>query len=135
MDSSAATQLTQLAFQIAEPIVLVLGAWVAHRVVKIFESKTGIDIPDKQEAKIDQWIEQGIILAAEKSYQKVKGKTEKLKGPEKLEEAADFVFAFASSRGWDTWTKDKIKAKIESSIGAHRANGGVPKLEDKVVAE
>jgi len=131
MDQSAVSQATELAFQVITPIVTILAAWLAHRLVAIFEKKTGIDIPDKQEAKIDTWIEQGINLAAEKSYQKVKAKTEKLKGPEKLEEAADFVFALAASRGWADWTKDKIKAKVESAVGAHRANGGVPALEDK----
>lgn len=131
MDQSAASQATELAFQVIAPIVTILAAWLAHRLVAIFEKKTGIDIPDKQEAKIDVWIEQGILLAAEKSYQKVKAKTEKLKGSEKLEEAADFVFALAAARGWTEWTKDKIKDKIESAIGVHRANGGVPALEDK----
>ena len=131
MDTSAASQATELAFQIITPIVTILAAWLAHRLVAIFEKKTGIDIPDKQEAKIDNWIEQGIHLAAEKSYKKVKAKTDKLTGPEKLEEAADFVFALAASRGWIDWTKDKIKAKVESAVGVHRVNGGVPALEDK----
>lgn len=131
MDTAAATQATELAFQVITPIVTILAAWLAHRLVKLFETKTGIDIPDKQEAKIESWVEQGIHLAAEKSYQKVKSKTDKLKGSEKLEEAADFVFALANARGWTDWTKAKIKAKIESSLGVHRANGGVPALEDK----
>lgn len=132
MDTSAASQATELAFQVITPLVTILAAWLAHRLVKIFEERTGIDIPDKQEAKIDQWVEAGINLAAEKSYQKVKAKTDKLKGPEKLEEAADFVFELAASRGWIDWSKDKIKAKIEAAIGVHRVNGGVPALEDKV---
>jgi hypothetical protein len=131
MDTSAASQATELAFQVITPLVTILGAWLAHRLVKLFEDKTGIDIPDKQESKIDEWVEAGINLAAEKSYKKVKEKTEKLTGPEKLEEAADFVFALVAARGWDDWTKDKLKSKIESAIGVHRANGGVPTLEDK----
>jgi hypothetical protein len=120
MDTSAATQVTELALQVIAPIVIALGAWIAHRLVRLLEEKTGIDIPDKQEAKIDHWIEQGIALAAEKSHQKLKAHTEKLKGPEKLEEAADYVFALAASRGWTNWTKSKIKDKIEASLGAHR---------------
>ncbi len=131
MDQTAATQAATLAFEIITPVLAVLGAWLAHKLVKVLEAKTGIDIPDKQEAKIDQWVEQGIHLAAEKSYQKIKEKTEKLKGSEKLEEAADFVFALANARGWDDWTKNKIKDKVNSAVGIHRANGGVPALEDK----
>ena len=123
MDTTAATQATELALQVIAPIVIALGAWIAHRLVRLLEEKTGIDIPDKQEAKIDTWIAQGINLAVEKSHNKLKAHTEKLKGPEKLEEAADFVFALAVSRGWTDWTKDRIKSKIEASLGASREDG------------
>lgn len=122
MDTSAATQATELALQVIAPIVIALGAWIAHRLVRLLEEKTGIDIPDKQEDKIEYWIEQGINLAVEKSHQKLKAHTEKLKGPEKLEEAADYVFALATARGWTDWTKDKIKNKIEASLGADRVD-------------
>ena len=125
-DSNAATQLAQMAIELLTPILAIIGAWIAHKAVKAFEAKTGVDVPDKIEAKIDAWIEQGIHIAAERSYRKVKEGTEKLTGPEKAEEAADFVLAMVKARGWDTWTKDKIFKKLDAAIGVHRANGGVP---------
>lgn len=130
-DTTALTQLTSLVFEILAPVAVAVGVWLSHRLVKMLEKKTGFDVPAKQEAKIDEWVSQGIHLAAEKSYKKVKEKTEKLKGSEKLEEAADFAFALAAARGWDDWTKDKIKSKIEAKLGEHRAKDELPKLEDK----
>jgi len=131
---TALTQLTKLVFEVLTVVLPIVATWLAHRVIGVFENKAQIQVPDAMEAKISTWIEQGIILAAEKSYQKVKDKTDKLKGSEKLELAADFVFDMAQAQGWTQWTKDRIKAKIESAVGAHRANGGVPTLEDKAAS-
>ena len=128
-DVNALTRVTDLVFQILMVVLPVVAMWLTHRGIAVFEKKTGIDVPDAIEAKIDEWAEQGFHLAAEKSYKKVKAKTAKLSGPEKLEEAADFVFALANARGYVDWSKDKIKAKVEALLGMHRSNGGVPKLD------
>jgi len=120
MDQTAVTQTSQLAIQILVPVVIIFATWLAHRLIALLESKLKINVPNSIEDKIDEWVAQGVVLAAEKSHQKLKEKTEKLKGPEKLETAADYVFTLASARGWDTWTKDVIKAKIESYIGGGR---------------
>ncbi len=129
MDSSVASQAAVVALQVLTPILVALAGWLAHRIVKVVEAKTGIDIPDRQEAKIDDWIEQGIHLAEEKSRSYIKEKANKLKGPEKLELAGDFVMEMIRKNGWDTWAKDAIVKKIEGSLGAHRANGGKPRLD------
>jgi hypothetical protein len=131
---NALTQLTNLVFQILTVVLPILVTWFVHRGIAVFEKKTKINVPDAIENKIDAWVENGIHLAAEKSYKKVAEKTAKLTGSEKLETAADFVFAMAQSRGWLNWSKDAIKAKVEAAIGVHRANGGVPALEDKAVS-
>jgi hypothetical protein len=129
MDSSIASQVAGVALQVLTPILVALAGWLAHRIVKVVESKTGIDIPDKQEAKINGWIEEGIHFAEEKSRSYIKEKANKLKGPEKLEIAGDFVMAMIEKNGWDDWAKDAIVKKIESSLGAHRSNGGKPRLD------
>jgi hypothetical protein len=125
METTALSQVTELAFQILTPIVTALAAWLAHRFIRVIEKKANIDVPAKQEAKIDEWVAAGIQLAAEKSYQKVKAQTDKLSGSEKLETAADFVLGFVTAQGWHTWTKDKIKSKIEARLPSARENGGV----------
>ena len=129
MDTSVASQAAGVAIQVLTPILIIVGTYFAHRLVKVFEAKTGLDIPAKQEAKIDGWIEEGIHFAEEKSRSYIKEKANKLKGPEKLELAGDFVMAMIKKNGWDDWAKDAIVNKIEGSLGTHRANGGKPRLD------
>lgn len=120
MDQNALSQVIDLIFQILLVVLPVVATWLAHRGIAIIEKKTKISVPDAVEAKIDEWISQGIWFAAEKSHKKIKEKTMKLSGSEKLEEAADFVLDLAQSRGWVEWSKDRIKAKIEAKIGKER---------------
>jgi hypothetical protein len=129
MDPSLASQAAEVALQVLTPILIIVGTYFAHRLVKVFEAKSGIDIPDRQEVKIDEWIEAGIHFAEEKSRSYIKEKANKLKGPEKLELAGDFVMAMIKKNGWDNWAKEAIVTKIEGSLGAHRANGGKPRLD------
>lgn len=130
-DPNALSQITDLTFSILTVILPIIATWLAHRAISTFESKTKIDIPTAIENRIDDWVISGVHLAAEKSRQKVKEGAAKLTGPEKLEEAADFVIGLAEQQGWIEWSKDRIKQKIEALLGVQRANGGVPKLEDK----
>lgn len=127
--STILVQLTDAAFRILVPVVTLFAMWGAHRAIAVFEAKTKIDVPDKQEAKIDGWIEDAIHWAEEKSRNAIKHKAEKLRGPEKLESAADFVMGFVESRGWIDWTRAKIEHKIEAKLGVKRANGGKPRLD------
>lgn len=126
---NALSQVTQLAFQILMVVLPIVAVWLTHKAIGLFESKTKIDIPLSIETQIDSWVEKGIHYAAEKSYQKIKEKTAKLSGPEKLEVAAKFVYDMAQAQGWIQWTEEKIKAKIEAWLGTRRANGVVPKLD------
>lgn len=126
MDPTVASQAAELALQVLTPILVALAAWLAHRIVGVFEKKTGIDIPEKQEAQIDKWIEAGIHLAEEKSRSLVKSKASKLEGPQKLEVAGTFVMGMISKNGWDDWAQSWILDKIEAQLGTNRANGGKP---------
>ena len=129
MDTSLASQAVGVALQILTPLLIIVGTYLAHRLVKVLEAKTGIDIPEKQEAQIDKWISAGIYLAEEKSRSFIKEKAQKLKGPEKLELAGTYVMNMVKKNGWDDWALEWIEAKIEAKIGTHRANGGKPRLD------
>lgn len=121
MNETALTQLADLVFDILKVVVVPFAAWLVHRAIKAVETKTKVDVPQQIEDKVDTWIDQGISLAIEKSHQKLKKKTEELSGPEKLEVAADYVFGLVENNGYDDWTKDLIKKKIESKLGTTRA--------------
>lgn len=123
---SSLLKLTDLAIQTLAPILLALSGWLAHRLIKAFESKTKIDVPVRQEAQIDAWIAAGIRLAEEKAYQAVKSQSAKITGPEKLETAVGFALDLAEKNGWIDWTKDRLKAKIESALNIHAERPGSP---------
>lgn len=128
-DGTALTDASQIVIDILVPSATVFVLWLVHRLIRLLEKKTGFDIPDKQEQKIDQWAEEGMHWAEERSRKKLHEKSERLSGPEKLETAADFVMEFVVSNGWTDWTRDKIRAKIESKLGIKRAGDGKPQLD------
>lgn len=131
---NAATRVAELAFQLLVPIVTAIGAWLAHRLVKLVESKAKVDIPEREEKMIDHWVDQAIHFAAEKSYRKMKSTTMKLTGPEKLEEAARFALDQVEARGLVAWTKDKIEKKIEAKLGTMRSMNDLPTADSDVGA-
>ena len=123
-------QLTTMAFQILTPVATVFVMWAAHRAIAAFEKRSGIEIPAKQELAIDGWISQGILWAEETSRSAIKSRASKLTGPEKLETAGEFVIDMVRAQGWDTWTANAVRAKIEAKLGDQRANGsGKPRLD------
>jgi Bacteriophage holin of superfamily 6 (Holin_LLH) len=117
---NAVAQITSIAIQTLAPILLALSGWLAHRLIKAFESKTKIDVPVKQEAQVDAWIEAGIHYAEEKAHQAAKSATAKITGPEKLEAAASFALDLAEKNGWIEWTRERLKAKIEAALNSER---------------
>lgn len=123
---STIVKLADLAIQTLAPILLALSGWLAHRLIKAFETKTKIDVPAKQEAQIDGWIEAGIRLAEEKAHKAVKAKADKITGPEKLEAAASFALDLAQKNGWVDWTRDRLKSKIEAKLNVVKERPGSP---------
>jgi hypothetical protein len=128
MDQSSVSQAVTLVVQILMPVIAVLGTWFAHRVIKTFEMKTGIDVPAKQEAQIDSWVESGIRFAEEKAHQAAQraAGTAKLAGHEKLEHAASFIMGMVEKNGWDDWARDTIKAKVEARLNVTKEREGSP---------
>ena len=120
------TTLADLAIQTLAPILLALGGWLAHRVIRAIEAKTKIDVPVRQEAQIDTWIAAGVRLAEEKAYQAVKANAAKITGPEKLETAVGFALDLAQKNGWIDWTKARLAAKVEALINVDKERPGSP---------
>lgn len=123
LDPTVASELAETAIKIVAAILLCVITWAGRKAIVWFESKTKIDIPEKQEAMIEGWIKAGIALAEEKAWQKLKDKTSQLKGPEKLEVAGTFVWGLVQQHGLADWTRDKIVDKIEAKLGLDRMNG------------
>lgn len=118
--STATARLGGMALDILFPVAGVFLLWLARKLVKVFEAKTGIDVPEKIEAQVDSWVEQGIALAEEKSRKVVVAGGEKLKGPEKLELAANFVLDLADQYKLKDKVAASVKDKVEAKLGINR---------------
>ncbi len=126
---SALSRITEIAFEILTPVLALFAMWAAHRLIAVFEKKTGIAVPVEQEQMISRWIRQGVARAEEWSHKKIKEKTDALTGPEKLEISAAFVLDLIEAQGWIGWTADRIRDKIEAELGIQRANGNLSRTD------
>ncbi len=116
---NAVKKIAEVFFEILGPLILAFAGWLAHRGIKLFESKTKIDVPVKQEAQVDAWVVAGIAYAEEKVRNVIKANG-RLTGPQKLESAVGFVFDLAQKNGWVEWTRDLLAAKIEAKLNTER---------------
>lgn len=120
VEQNALTRFVEMAFEIIAGVLLVVATWLARKGVKLVENKFKIDVPEKIENRIDSWVDDGIAYAEEKARAALSRKTQTVTGPEKLEMAADFVLDLIEQRGFDDWTRDRIKAKIEAKLNKKR---------------
>ncbi len=114
------TQLLDTAIQILTPVVILFLTWLAHKAIKLFEAKTGIQISEERERQLDGWVHQAVSFAEEKGHQVVKKNEAKLSGPEKLDIALGFVLDLVKKQGWDQWTSEQIQKKIEAALNLTR---------------
>ena len=126
---SALSRIADIAFEILTPVLALFAMWAAHRLIAVFEKKTGIDVPEKQERMISRWVRQGVARAEEWSHKNIEGKTDALTGPEKLEISAAFVLDLIEAQGWPGWTADRIKDRIEAALGLARADGNLSRMD------
>ena len=126
MENSSLATVADLAIQTLAPILLALSGWLAHRLIKAFESKTKIDVPVKQEAQVDAWIASGIRYAEEQAYKAVQVKAATITGPEKLEAAVSFAMNLAQKNGWIDWTRARLASKVEALVNVHKARPDSP---------
>lgn len=117
LDASALSKLVEMAVQVGMPVLSLFAAWLAHRLVKAFEDKTKIQLPAQTQAMIDDWVHKGVMYAEQKAQAAIDGKLAAIKGPDKLEMAANFVLDLASQHGYDALARDKVEKLIESKLG------------------
>ncbi len=89
--ATAMSRILDFVLQLGITLALPLAVWFVHRVVKVFEDKTGITVPSAAIDELDTLLAHGVAYAEQKAAVVVKAGGEKLKGPEKLELAANFV--------------------------------------------
>lgn len=111
------TKGVDFAFGIALPVVTAVALWLAHRLISVFETKTGIKVPLQEQ--LDGLITKGILLAEEKASAALRAKTQTITGPEKLEIAANFVID-SVGKAFPKLTKEAIADLILAKLPTMR---------------
>lgn len=115
-DPVAVTILTHV-IDIIAVVLSALAAWVAVKVGKWVNAKTGVEV----DGLLETYAAKGVAYAEERAHKILKEKGEKLKGPEKLELALQFAMALAEQQKLPEKAKAKLEEYIESKIGERRA--------------
>jgi hypothetical protein len=117
---SAVSQLSVMVLQALLPVVALLAMWGARKLISAFEAKSKIDVSQKTEAQIEEWIMQAIALAEEKTRKSTKTALGTITGPEKLEIASQYVLDLIKKYELDkkvgAWGRDKVKDLVEARL-------------------
>lgn len=117
------TTLSEILSQVLKLIAAVLMAvlpWLTHKMIAAFEKKSGIDIPQKQEDLLDQWVSQGVHLAEERARDWIREKRVKMPGGTKMETAVDYVWDLVQRTNLLDWTRDQVVAKVKAKVNVKR---------------
>lgn len=129
-NGTAVAELAVLFLQVVIfPVLGSLLTYLAGMAAAYLKKKWDIELLDRQEAKIDEWIAQAVHWAEEKSRNRVRSGLGRIKGPDKLEEVMHQVVNQVRAKRWDDWAESSIRTKIEGYLGKKRANGGKPTLD------
>lgn len=115
-DPSVASQLLAHLLEITAAVVALLVAWVVKKISGWLNRKTGVET----EALLSAWAEKGVNYATEQAHKYLKKTGDRMKGPEKLEQALQFGLMLAEENKLPQAAKDKLVSYIEAKLGADR---------------
>lgn len=118
---SASDRVVDAAFEIVVPVIGMVVLWLVHRIIRLFEQRTGVDVPERVEGMIDHWVGMGIHYAEEKARQAAKDSTKKgLHGHQKLEVAVAFVSELVDQYGVEKVARERIVKLVEAKLNSYR---------------
>lgn len=125
---NAATRTGEFVIYVLGGVASVFGGWLLHRLIAVFEKKTGIEISDANEAKLDALLDRGLDYGEEQGSKLWKRVGKKLTMPEKLEKGSGYVLDRLDAAHAKEWTRAKIESELEARLYAREAAKG--KRED-----
>lgn len=114
---TAMGRVLDFAFQLLLALGVPFAYWIIHRITGAVETKLGFTIPAPLTEELDSLLGKGIAYAEQKAAVVVKAGGDKLKGPAKLEIAANFVLDLAEQYKLPEMAKDKVEKLLESKLG------------------
>jgi hypothetical protein len=120
VDPTTLSEILSQVLKLVAAVLMVVVPWLTHKIISAFETKSKIDIPQKQEDLINKWVEQGVHLAEEKARNWVKEKRVRMPGGAKAETALDYVWDMVQRSGIMDWTREMLIAKIDAKVNEKR---------------
>lgn len=119
-DDPALYTLLSTLIDIVAPVLMVLAGWIAWKLTKIFEAKTGYDVPANLEARLDAWAAQGVAYAEEQGRKALKANQDKLEMGAKKELALGYILDMAKTAGVPDLARDKLEKLVEAKVAMSR---------------
>jgi len=102
---------------IATPLILVL----IHKLIQVIEAKAKIDVAERHEKMIDEWVTKGIAFAHEQGRKALKEGQDPVSGDEKKNAAVDFIADGIKNTGITQLGADALAKLVESKLNVERA--------------
>lgn len=100
-------------------VVVVLAAVFSARIIDFVETKFGIDIDDKYEAKIQEMVKSGVLRAGEWARAQTKASSTP-DSAAKLAAAVEYVKSELVRQGYEDMAEEQIKALAEAMLAKLR---------------
>lgn len=106
-----------------------IGIYLAHRLIRVFEQKTGIDVPEREEQLVDKWVADGVALAEEKARMVAKLGKGPHPAEKKHEIATDYTMDRIDRAGMrQHWPREVVGQKTDAKVNTKREpNHAVPR--------
>jgi len=109
--------LLEIVVVIATPLILIL----VRKLIQVLEDKTNIDVAEKHEKMLDEWITKGIAYGHEQGRKALKEGKDPVTGDEKKNAAVDFIADGLKNTGVVEMGRDALAKLIESKLNVERA--------------
>ena len=109
--------LLEIVVVIATPIIIVL----VRKLIQVIEKKANVDVAERHEALLDEWITKGIAFGHEQGRKALKEGKDPVSGDEKKNAAVDFVAEGLKNTGLTEMGAEALAKLIESKLNVERA--------------
>jgi len=106
--------------QIAVVILTPTAILLAHKLVSVVAKKTGVEVSERHNALVDEWVNKGIHYAEEQGRKALKA-DKPLSNDDKKAAAAKFAMDGLNSLGLPNAGRDALEALAESKLHMQRA--------------
>ena len=110
-------EIAEQLLPVVATILMGLGTLLVTVLTKVAHRKFGVEIEEKHQAMLTEWVSKGVGYAEQWALQQVKTTGEIPSGREKLDKALSFVTNHARSVGLDQIARDKVVDLVEAQLG------------------